>query len=175
MKRNRDARDDDSSDDDRYEENKAQKMSKSPTEKEMDIYVAVAKKLHKAGQIDPTIAEAAGCFEVRLTEGMNKQRKDLIKEVEKEGRYFSDLRKKVLLGKKTPTKAEFEEDCARMKGKQKDIGVKISALEKVRRSLRAEGIEVDAKAVDYITPDTTLDTSVDTSDVFTDADDDLPA
>ena len=60
-----------------------------------------------------------------------------------------------------------------MGAKQKQIAGKITSIEQVRRTLRAEGIEIDTKAVDHVTPDTTLDSTLDSSDVFTEDEDEI--
>ena len=131
--------------------------------------------MHKAGKLDPQIAKAAIAADVALSKEAVKQRKKLYKEMVKEGDYYSSLRKKVLKGKVGPTTQEYNLDCSVMKAGQRDIDTKITEIEKVRRSLRAEGIEIDAKAVDYVTPDGTPDTTLDSSDVFTEDEEEILA
>merc|ERR1711911_557170 len=86
---------------------KSMRLSKSPTQEEQALHKKVATCLHKEGKLKPAIARR--CIE---------EHNNLIHTLEKEGTYYSKMKKRVLASKRTPTKEEFALDCAVFKAKK---------------------------------------------------------
>ena len=149
-KRSRQERDYDSSDEDMEDGDcKAARLAKSPTQQEMAIYKEAAVSMHKTGALKPAIAK-------RCIDEHNK----LVHVLEKEGRYYSKLKKRVLAGKKTPTKEEFALDCEVFKAKKFQSKTRIQDLIQLNKEL-SDTANTEAKAVNYESPNTTLDSTFD--------------
>ena len=156
-KRSREERGYDSSDEEMdCVENKREKISTSPNDKEMALYNKLAKVMHKNGQLDPIIAEAALAERTRLVNVMKK-----------EGRYYKETRERLLDGKKIATKPEYELDCAVFEATKWQIGNRLDTINQIRKD-PLSGVndfrDLMTKAVTHVSPDTSVtDSSVDTS------------
>ena len=127
---------------------KSLRLSKSPTQEEQNLYTKVAKCLHKEGKLKPAIA-------IRCIEEHNT----LIDTLEKEGRYYSKMKKRVIAGKRTPTKEEFALDCAVFTAKKFQSKNRLEDLFKLNAEL-SDTADTEAKAVNYVSPNVTLDSSL---------------
>ena len=136
----------DSSDEDMEEGDcKAAKLSKSPTQQEMEIYKKVAKQLHKEGTLKPAIAKR--CIE---------EHNNMIHTLEKEGTYYSKMKKRIKAGKKTPTKEQFALDCAVFKAKKFQSKTRIDDLLRLNKEL-GDPYGTETKAVTYESPNASMD------------------
>ena len=141
-------RDRDSSDEDKEDENKAPRLYNSPTKEEMEVYTELAKNFHKIGKLSKDKAE---------------KYQELLNVANKEKVYYRDLRKTVLMGNALPKTPDYNLDVAMFEAQKRKIAGDLRSL--------GDLADVDTKAVDYTTsPDTSLDTSVDSSSVFTETD-----
>lgn len=136
----------DSSDvDDENVENKSVRYYHSPTSEDVEAYKDLARNLHRVGRINREKAVA-----------LNQQLVNVLKE---EKRYLKDVKKKTESGKKTaPTPAQFQLDMCIFEGKRFQLTNKLNDL-----------YDTEAKAVDHISPESTIDTTLD-SDIFTEDD-----
>ena len=130
-------------------ENKSAKIHVSPTNEEAEAYNALARTMHKAGRIDKEKAVT-----------LNKQ---LLKSLEKEKKYYKEVKSAINAGEQGPSTPSFKLKCVTFSVEQWRLRNKLSDL-----------ADTEAKAVDHVTPDTTLedDTTITCSsedtDVFTD-------
>ena len=145
-KRSRREKDVDSSDEDMDDGDcKAVKLSKSPTQQEMEIYKKVATQLHKEGTLKPAIAKR--CIE---------EHNNMLHTLEKEGEYYSKMKKRIKAGKKTPTKQQFALDCEIFKAKKFQSKNRITDLLKLNREL-SDTYGTETKAITYESPNASID------------------
>ena len=147
-KRSRGDRDVDSSDEDGDEENKSMKLYTSPTKQEMESYAKLARVLHKQGRLSADQAKEARRI---LSQERATEYNKLLNLAVKEKAYYRDLRKQVLMGNNLPATSDFKLDVAMFEATKKKIAGNILKLGDLE--------DVDTKAVDYSSPDTSLDTS----------------
>ena len=131
---------------DENQENKSARIYASPSNEDEAMYKDLAKTMHKTGRLTKEKAVV-----------LNKQ---LLRSLEKEKKYLKDCKKTVMRGEKGPSVPSFKLQCQYYKAQQWRLANKLSDL-----------ADTEAKAVDYISPNATLestDTSSEDSCVFTD-------
>ena len=150
------ARDSDDEDQEDVEMKAPRLQTKSPTKAEAQVYAKLANIMHKSGQLGPVVAQTA----------VDEYQK-LFDVLEKEGDYYSRQRKLFLKGKGI-TEKQYQMDVAAFKAQKWKSVQKFQQLDALNKLL-SDTADTETKAVDYVSPDTTLDsdssldTSVDTS------------
>ena len=137
-------RDYDSSDEEMEEvENKSLKLS-SPNAEEIELYKKVARALHMEGILKPAIAVE-----------INEEHKGLKKTLKQEEKYLKSIQK----GKISPSKEEIAMMSQVFKTKRWRSKQRLEDLFRVNKGL-SDKADTEAKAVDYVSPDTTFNSSL---------------
>ena len=129
----------------------------SPTKKELDTYISVAKKLHKSGALELVEGTAGTLGQARMVEKLK-----FAGILEKEKMYYKNLKERIEGGEKDYGKTELHVDTAVFTAEKRKCLKRLSDLNDHTLETKAVNVDVSSSSED----------DLEDEEIFTDDDDD---